>query len=183
MREGGVSVERGEHTGGKLLCFQGWTIDTSLIHDAGFVENIAFAKLILKRPAYLGRDNQPDLSETNPSFHSFALFFVLFFLFVSFPFFLSFFLSFFLFLPQSLLSLSPLCVCSGAHACPWQRRPLIETAIVYQHIPLMKRPPSFCWNICTNLLEAASIRHRPFLGNKYAPSVDRQLYSPACALH
>lgn len=65
--------------GGKLLCFQGWTIDASLIHDAGFVENIAFAKLILKRPAYLGRDNQPDLSENNPSFHSFTSFLIPFF--------------------------------------------------------------------------------------------------------
>ncbi len=101
MREGGVSVERVEHTG-RLLCFQGWTIDASLIHDAGFVENIAFAKLILKRPAYLGRDNQPDLSENNPSFHSFTsfFFFVLSFFapFLSFffPFLTTVFLSFFL---------------------------------------------------------------------------------------
>lgn len=48
----------------------------------GFVENIAFAKLILKRPAYLGRDNQPDLSENNPWF---SLFHFLLSLSLSFP--------------------------------------------------------------------------------------------------
>lgn len=182
MREGGVSVERVKHAGGKLLCFQGWTIDTSLIHDAGFVENIAFAKLILKRPAYLGRDNQPDLSETNPSFHSFALFFSsLFFLFL-FSLFVSF-LSFLLPISHSPPAFSPLSVWWGWHPCPWQQRLLTENAIVYQHIPLMKWPSCFCLNICTNLLEGASIRHRTLLGNKYTPSVDRQLYSLACALH
>lgn len=160
--------------GGKLLCFQGWTIDASLIHDAGFVENIAFAELILKRPAYLGRDNQPDLSENNPSFHSFTSFFIISF----FPFLSFFCLSFF-----PLSAFSPPSVRLGRHARPWQQRLLIETAIVYQRFPLMKRPSRFCWNICTNLLEAASIRRRPLLGNKYAPSVDWQLYSPACVLH
>lgn len=112
-----VSEESGAH---RELCFQGWTIDASLIHDAGFVENIAFAKLILKRPAYLGRDNQPDLSENNPSFYSFTSFFVLSFsisllsLFYFFP--ISYFLS------SSPSASSPLSVCCGWHARPWQHR-------------------------------------------------------------
>lgn len=92
-REWSAWEGRGVH----FLCFHGWTIDASLIHDAGFVENIAFAKLILKRPAYLGRDNQPDLSQNNPSFHSFTSFIVSSF----------FLLSFFPSLHHSLPSLLP----------------------------------------------------------------------------
>lgn len=110
MQEGGVSVERGAHREGFCFPFQRWTIDASLIHDAGSVENIAFAKLILKRPAYLGRDNQPDLSENNPSFHSFTSFFVLSFLFLFFL--LSFFfpiLSFTLCFLSSFYSAGPTC--------------------------------------------------------------------------
>lgn len=91
-----------------MLCFQGQTIDASLIHDAGFVENIAFAKLILKRPAYLGRDNQPDLSENKPSFYSFTSFFLSFSISLLYFFFFSCSPSFrlpFIHLSPSLLSL------------------------------------------------------------------------------
>lgn len=109
--------------GGKLLCFQRWTIDASLIHDAGFVENIAFAKLILKRPAYLGRDNQPDLSENSPSFHSFTSFvfnspFLSFFLalFLS-LFFVHFLLSFLYFLSFLHSHLSCLCLLLLTYKC------------------------------------------------------------------
>lgn len=119
---GGWSVSE-ESEARRELCFQGWTIDASLIHDAGFVENIAFAKLILKRPAYLGRDNQPDLSENNPSFYSFTSFFctVFFHFFSFFVFFFFSFSTFFLRL-SSLCFLSSLCVCCAWHARPWQRR-------------------------------------------------------------
>lgn len=47
--------------------------DAFLIHGGGSMENIVFAKLILKRPAYLGRDNQPDLSENKPQFSQLPL--------------------------------------------------------------------------------------------------------------
>lgn len=113
----------------------------------------------------------------------FSLFYLLFCSFFFFPFLSTVFLSVFLPISPSLSAFSPLSIRRGRLARPWQHRLLIETAIVYQHIPLMKRPSRFCWNICTNLLAAASIRRRPLLENKYASSVDRQLYSPACVLH
>lgn len=43
-----------------------------------------------------------------------------------------------------------------------------ETAIVFQRVLLMKRHSRFRWNICTNVLAAASIRCRPLLENKRA---------------
>lgn len=66
--------------------------------------------LILKRPAYLGRDNQPDLSENNPSFYSFTSFFILSFS-ISFLYLFLFFLSHFLSsrLSFTLCFLSSLC--------------------------------------------------------------------------
>lgn len=147
------------------LSVQRWTIDASLIHDAGSVENIAFAKLILKRPAYLGRDNQPDLWE-QPLFSVVRLL-PLFFFFhsISFPHSFEFpcrcYCAFFPFaVPRS-----PACMSLTALSA------LIETAVVYQRVPLMKRPSRFCWNSCTNVLAAASIRCRPVLEHKRAPSV------------
>lgn len=172
MREGGVSVQGEERSGREVALLSGMNYRRFFDSWCRLCGNIAFAKLILKRPAYLGRDNQPDLSENNPSFHSFTFFFS--------P------LPFFSFLSSCLffsLWFSPLCTRWGWHARPWQWRWLIETAIVYQRIPLMERPSRFCWNICTNLLEAASITRGPLLGNKHASSRDRQSYSPACVLH
>lgn len=118
----------------------------------------------------------------NPSFHSFTSCFALFF-FAFLSIFSFFLLSFFHSIPPSLPAFSPVPVRRSQHARPWQHRLLMETAIVYQHLPLMRQPSCFGWNICTNLLVATSIRRRPLLENKYASIVDTQLYSPACVLH
>lgn len=157
--------------GGKLLCFQGWTIDASLIHDAGFVENIAFAKLILKRPAYLGRDNQPDLSCEQPQFSLYHLFFF-------FVFYFSFSLSLSLFHSLAALRLTGLSRTSltatynnGYHRC-LSSHPEDGAAVPFQSEYLYKF-----------IGPASVIDTRPLPGNKCASGVDRQLYSPAGVLH
>lgn len=142
----------------------------------GFVENIAFAKLILKRPAYLGRDNQPDLSENNPQFSLFHLFLFLFFLFP--------FLSFFsLLFPISLRFLSSLCSAEPTRTSLTAASANRDRHCLSTH-PTDEAAFPFSVGIFVQiywrlpLLDAG-----PLLENKYASSVDRQLYSPACVLH
>lgn len=128
------------------------------------MENIAFAKLILKRPAYLGRDNQLDLCANNPSFQEFISFSV--------PSLCFYFFSLYFPIPPplSLCVLSFFCSAGPTCASLTALSAVIETAIVYQRVLLLKRPSRFCRNICTNLLAAASIRCRPLLECKRALS-------------
>lgn len=186
MREGGVSVERVALTGREVALLSGMNYRRFFDSWCRLCGKYRLCQVNFEKASIFGQRQSAWPFWEQPQFSLFHLFFLFFFflsmsVFLFFPFLSSVCLSFFLSLLRSLLSW--LSVWWGWHARPWQQRRLIETATVYQHIPLMKRPSRFCWNICTNLLEAASIRRRPLLENKYASSVDRQLYSPACVLH
>lgn len=179
MRESGLSVERVEHTGREVAMLSGMNYRHFFDSWCWLCGKYRLCQVNFEKASIFGQRQSGWPFWEQPQFSLFHLFFFVL-PFFPFPFFLSFFL---FFLPVSLSVLSPLSERWGWHTRPWQQRLQIETAIVYQHIPLMKRPSRFCWNICTNLLEAASIRHRPLLGNKYASGVDRQLCSCACVLH